>query len=320
MNHARVARSVLVLLMLLAAAAPRATAAAAAPPLSVPEYVARLDVLTALVAAPHDPSGRPSAGEIPQVWRVDGSLRVFDIPTGLVRRDLRAWQARRDEAARERLLNHLHLLRSEAASFERPAADRVAERALLTGILKADEFRNVHGPTWLDRLRQRVLELVARLLGRLFERSAIPAIGNVLVYVLIALAVVVLAVWTFRFLRQTAAADTVLPERIIAPTREWPLWLADAQAAAARGSWRDAIHLTYWCAVSFLEAKGAWRPDRTRTPREYLRLLPASSDDRTLLAALTRRFELVWYGTEPADAQAFADSIANLKNLGCPTG
>ena len=99
---------------------------------------------------------------------------------------------------------------------------------------------------------------------------------------------------------------------------DWPLWLAEAQAAAARGSWRDAIHFTYWCAVAFLEAKGAWRPDRARTPREYLRLLPPSSDDGATLAALTRRFELVWYGNANADAQAFAESIANLKKMGCP--
>jgi hypothetical protein len=70
--------------------------------------------------------------------------------------------------------------------------------------------------------------------------------------------------------------------------------------------------------VAFLEAKGAWRPDRARTPREYLRLLPASSDDGATLAAITRRFELVWYGNASADAEAFAESVANLKKMGCP--
>ena len=78
------------------------------------------------------------------------------------------------------------------------------------------------------------------------------------------------------------------------------------------------MHLTYWCAVSFLEAEGAWRPDRTRTPREYLRLLPPATNHGAMLAALTKRCELVWYGTVHADANAYAESIDNLKSIGCP--
>jgi hypothetical protein len=299
---------------------------AAEPPLSMSEYIERLDSLIAAVErSTDDPSSLTSVGELPNAWRVDGSPRVFDIPTAPVRRDLRAWRTRRDAAARDRLLNTLRELRSDAVSFERSAVDSAATRARLLDILAADEFRDVHGPTWIDRLQQRIFELIARVLGRALERSSIATIGNAIVYALVALAVLVLALWAYRFVRRTAATETlanIAPGYAAPSTREWTAWLTDAQAAAARGSWRDAIHLIYWCAVSFLEAKGAWRPDRARTPREYLRLLAASrdfGDSAAPMAALTRRFELVWYGTGDADAQAFADSIANLKNMGCPT-
>jgi len=299
---------------------------AADPPLSMPEYIERLDTIIAAVdASAGDPSSLVPVGDLPYAWRVDGSSRIFDIPTASARRDLGAWRTRRDAAARDRLLNTLRTLRSEAASFEQPAADSGALRARLHDVLRGDEFRGIHGPTWRDHLQQRIFELIARVLGRALDRSSIATIGDAIVYVLIAIAVAVLALWAYRFVRRTAASETahIAPAAAAPPKRDWTAWLADAQAAAARGSWRDAIHLIYWCAVAYLEANGAWRPDRARTPREYLQLVASSGDfsnGAASMAALTRRFELVWYGAGDADAQAFAESIANLKNLGCPTG
>jgi hypothetical protein len=308
----------MVVFWLLVIAAGNATAAE--PLVSIPEYVAQLDALTAALAADSGTSSRAATlvEALPRTIRVDAATRIFDIPTESIRHEFRAWQTRHDAAALRRLQNTVHTLRSEAARFEEPAATATAQRALLTGILNRTEFRNVHGPTWIDRLRQRAFELFVRLLFRLFQPSAIPTISSILVYGLMAVAVVALGLAAYRFIRRSAAAETMPSRRPTASPMGWPLWLAEAQAAAARGSWRDAIHFTYWCAVAFLEARGAWRPDRARTPREYLRLLPSSSDDGATLAALTRRFELVWYGNADADAQAFAESIANLKKMGCP--
>jgi hypothetical protein len=299
-------------------AAVRATAAE--PPVSISEYIAQLDALTAALDADSDTSSRAATlvEALPRTIRVDAATRIFDIPTESIQDEFRAWQIRHDAAALRRLQNSLHTRRSEAARFEEPAAAGAAPRALLTGILNGTEFRNVHGPTWIDRLRQRAFELLVSLLVRLFQPSAIPTISSILVYGLMAVAVVALGLATYRFIRRSVATETMPSRRPTASPMGWPLWLAEAQAAAARGSWRDAIHFTYWCAVAFLEAKGAWRPDPARTPREYLRLLPTSSDDGATLAMLTRRFELIWYGNANADAQAFAESIANLKKMGCP--
>ena len=55
--------------------------------------------------------------------------------------------------------------------------------------------------------------------------------------------------------------------------REWQLWLKDAQAMAAKGQWREAIHFIYWASIARLESRRLWPADRARTPREYLALL-----------------------------------------------
>jgi hypothetical protein len=99
--------------------------------------------------------------------------------------------------------------------------------------------------------------------------------------------------------------------------RGWRIWLAEARAAAQSGNWRDAVHLAYWAGISLLETQGAWRPDSARTPREYLRLIPEANPHRPTLSSLTRKFELVWYGGQPADEQVFAQTLEELEKLGC---
>jgi hypothetical protein len=93
--------------------------------------------------------------------------------------------------------------------------------------------------------------------------------------------------------------------------------MAEARAAAAKGEWRDAIHLAYWAGISFLERQGHWKPDRARTPREYLRLLSSASEHRDTLTGLTRIFEVTWYAKRGANEAAFSQTLAALEKLGC---
>jgi len=311
--------AVLLLLTWFCSAVVRAQGAPEPPTLSISEYIAQLDGLAAAIrSGDHPPVGR-AVDALPRAWRVKTSQRTFEVPTTGLARDVGAWRTKRDAAAHARLLGQLNTLRSEAALFVRPARDVLAERARLDDILRGRDFRGIHGPTWIDRLRQRAFELLDALLGGLLRSSAFPTISSLFVYGVVVLAVLVLTMWTYSLVRREAADETVRREEPAPIAREWSLWLADAQAAAARGHWRDGIHLAYWCAVSFLEANGAWRPDRARTPREYLRLVPPSSEARRTLAALTRQFELVWYGTDTADARAFDEAMAHLKKMGCPS-
>ena len=125
--------------------------------------------------------------------------------------------------------------------------------------------------------------------------------------------------WVHRLPDHLARKESteVIPTDLPVSAKEWAIWLAEARAAAAKGEWRDAIHLAYWAGISFLERQGFWKPDRARTPREYLRLLSASSEHRETLAALTRIFELAWYAKRGAGEADFSRTLAELEKLGC---
>jgi hypothetical protein len=169
----------------------------------------------------------------------------------------------------------------------------------------------------LDRLKQRLVEALINLMGRIFHSSSIPTISNVLVYGLMALALLAVAYWMYRTIRNNSGVEAIVPLTLTVSSKGWKIWMKEARSAAESGNWREAIHLGYWCGISFLEAQELWRPDIARTPREYLRLLPSASEHREPLRRLTRTFELVWYGTQAADANAFSETIAQLEKLGC---
>ena len=96
----------------------------------------------------------------------------------------------------------------------------------------------------------------------------------------------------------------------------WNASLADAQKAAENGEWREAIRLSYWTGIFFLEAQGLWRPDNARTPREYLRLALGSKHHNEL-RDLTRQFEAVWYGRAEAGPAIFSEFMSCLERIGC---
>jgi hypothetical protein len=289
-------------------------------PLTLAQYIQALD--DSLIGV-RDIKGDPQrasylAKNLPAAWKVEADGKIFEVSTEAVRRDLGAWQKKPETAALDLIVQHLETLRYQAAAYETLPPEIASRRSLLNGILARSEFRNVHGQTWLDRLKQRLSELLIRLLGRMFSSSAIPVISDILVYGLIGLAVLALAYWMHRSVQNSARLETIMPVSLPVSAKEWPIWIAQARAAADRGEWADAIHLAYWGGISFLEAQGSWRPDRGRTPREYLRLLPATSAHQPTLRALTVRLEGVWYGMQTAGADGFQETLAELERLGCP--
>jgi hypothetical protein len=162
------------------------------------------------------------------------------------------------------------------------------------------------------------MALLVRWLGGILRSSAVPTITRVAVYGLAALAIIVVGLALFRVLRTAAAAplQSLRPDAVPA-SRSWRQWRDDADAAAASGQWREAIHFAYWSGIAFLETEGAWRPDATRTPREYVRLLPDTAASRPPLTTLTRLLERVWYGTQPASAADFERAQVSLEEMGC---
>lgn len=311
----------LLLFLLSCVAAGAESAQPEASPLSPSEYVAELDRLLSAVKDldRHPERSADLLEQLPAVWHVDAERQKFAISPDWLRRDIHVWKASRDRSDLNRVIEGLQVRRSEAVSFQEPPLDASGARAALPRILAGREFSDVHAPTWIDRMKERVARFMFELLGRAFQSSWIPTISRLFVGGLIALAVVMLAFWMYRALRSNVAHETLRVASLPVSAKEWTTWLAEARSAADGGNWREAIHFAYWCSITFLEARGMWRPDRARTPREYLRLLPASSEHHPALTALTRCFERVWYGTDAADAEIFSQALAQLKKLGCPS-
>ncbi len=287
--------------------------------LTTAEYRAQLDQLLAS-AQQLDSSGRsvpPMLRDLPQSWRVHTEEQDFTISAEGLRQDVEKFEQKGDYSAATAIEVRIQALVHDLDGFEKSPQDVSGSREHLAAILARPEFRDVHGPTFFDRLAQKLLATILSWLGRLFRSSAIPTISEFLVYTLIGLAALALAWVVYRQITSASERENVVPIDLPVSAKSWALWLADARAAAAENNWRQAIHLAYWAGISFLEHQGTWRPDRARTPREYLRLISNSSEQRETLAALTRIFELTWYAKREADAGAFAQAMQALERLGC---
>jgi hypothetical protein len=283
------------------------------------QYGAELDRLLAATEQPAR-TGPPISQlpkELPPAWQVQAGDQKFAISTEGLARDLRRLHQRFDPELQQSIGQKLRGLRADLAGYEKAPSDISRQRAILAGIVARREFQDLHGPSWSERLKQRLVEALFFFLQRFFSLSVIPTVGRILVYCLLGVAVLVLALWLYRSLRRGAATERVVPPVLPLSAQEWTVWLSEARAAALRGNWREAIHLSYWAGICFLEMAGMWPPDRARTPREYVRLLPSASQYQPALTALTRDFEVVWYGKQEADAQAFSRALERLEQLGC---
>ena len=287
--------------------------------LTAAEYRAELDGLLAATQQLDSSGGQtPKALEqLPQSWPVHTEQRDFQISTEGLQREVRRYNSEKNLANATAIRTRLESLRREVDGFANTPLDVSAHRKALDSILARPEFNDVHGPTWTDRLKRWLLEKLFRLLRRLFRSSAIPTVGKYFVYALIGIASVALLYLAYRSIFRNPEFEEVVPKDLPVSAKEWTIWLSEARAAAARGDWRDAVHLAYWAGISFLEREGFWKPDRARTPREYLRLISAQSEQRETLNALTRIFELAWYAKREASEQTFSQTLEQLEKLGC---
>lgn len=287
-------------------------------PYSPAQYRAELDRLLNVTAQLHSGSSTPDAlHHLPQDWQVEIDQHQYAISTEGLQRDVRRYDADQTPDNAASIRQRIESLRAEVDGFEKPVRDRSAERASLAAILARPEFRDVHGLTWLQRFQQKMLRYLIRLLSKIFGTVAVPVVGKFLVYSLIAIAALALLYFVYRLLVADRRMETVVPRDLPVSAKEWAVWLAEARTAAAKGEWRDAIHLAYWAGISFLERQGYWKPDRARTPREYLRLMTTTGDQRDTLTTLTRIFEMAWYAKRDADESAFSRTLEQLEKLGC---
>jgi hypothetical protein len=225
----------------------------------------------------------------------------------------------KQQALVQEIQDHIKYLSDEAAAYEGQLPDVEHARQQVKEILARREFAKVGGPSVLDLLLAKIYNWLGRVLEKLFSvRGTSFPVAQTIIYLLIAVAVAVLAVWIIRRLMRPADA---VPQREIVPfspsAKGWRAWLAEARALGQKQEWRESVHLAYWAGIAFLEERGSWKPDRARTPREYLRLLNARAATYPALTALTRKFEVIWYGHREASQADFQDALGQLEKLGC---
>ena len=269
------------------------------------------------------PSTNEMAGlrdELPKRWTVSTPERTYSISTEPLRNQLTALSS----AAAHEWVAHLA---AEVEASSGGATESVAQaRTELDGILARQEFRSVRPPNAWDLFRQRMAAWLERLLIRLFGSIGEHPIGGRIVFWLImAAGVVCVALWLIRFLGSRDRMNSLASSRSIVAPRTWQEWIRMAREAANRGDFREAVHSAYWAGIVRLEDAGVVPRDRTRTPREYLRLvtepsageLAARPMHREPLAALTSRLERIWYANRGAGPEDFQDSLRQLEALGC---
>jgi Domain of unknown function (DUF4129) len=273
--------------------------------------------------------GAKNAGQIaelrrslPVTWMVSAGEQRIEVPTAAIREAL--WSMEKDAKKSGALLQgleaRLRLMRDDAERMgaqREDAASRAAADAKLKEILGRREFNAATGPTEMQLLQARIRRWILQTIIGLFDRLHISqATGNLIAWVVIGAATIVLFVVIYQRLKKTPerAEFRAEAEFVAGDSRHW---LQEAMRAAERGDYREAMHCGYWAAVARLEDLRLLPQDRARTPRESLRLLDRNPKEQGFLRAITGRFELIWYGYHPATAEDWGLAKEQLEKMGC---
>lgn len=252
-------------------------------------------------------NGRQIVSSLPASWVVEASGRRYSISTAPLRK-MSSEQAQR---------TWLDQLARQLESFPPAPSSPASARAQLDHVLSRREFAPVRPPAYWERLTQRIIDWIAGIIrGIVAFAKQHPTGGTILFWLAAAVAVGLLGFWLLRFWGGKRAAPlTQLEPATLGWT--WRQWALSAREARDRGDTRSAIHCAYWAAVVRLQDMQLLPRDFTRTPREYLGLVPDHEISRAPLAALTSALERFWYAARPASPADLHESLDNLEALGC---
>jgi len=286
----------------------------------VPSFAAELHRLSGML---HE---KPSVNEmtalrdsLPQRWIISTPERSYAISSQTLRNQLTALSSDKAQVWVDRLAAELDLSASPAQTSREAQAE-------LQRILARPEFAAVRPPSAWELFRQRLAAWVGRMLMRLFGGiGRHPISGAILFWFIIVAGVGAIALWMFRFFANREHMDSLPPSPSVHASRTWQEWIRVAREAAHRGDFREAVHSAYWAGIVRLEDAGVVPRVRTKTPREYLRLvtdplpgeLASHPSHREPLAVLTSRLERTWYANRGAGPDDFRESLRQLEALGC---
>ena len=264
---------------------------------------------------------------IPATWAVDAGGRRYDVPTDLLvsrlsRAERQPKYATNGPGAR---LPDALAVETGSLSGQLPAPTN-SSRAKLDRILVRSEYARTRQPSWWEKIRDRIYEVLFNALDRILSKvGGQKSLGYVLLWIVVCAAAVLIAYLISRGWFRTARREEMALQTAGTPSRSWQEWVFAAREAASRGEYRMANHCAYWAGITRLQDLGALAPDHSKTPREYLHALdkaklilpePLSSRQQALFM-LTSRLEKVWYGYQSATEADFHDSLTQLETLGC---
>jgi hypothetical protein len=291
----------------------------------LPAYIAELDRWSAAVERlGTDPgSAAELRGSLAPTWIVTTEQQRFRMSTGWLDDLLRAFEMGAEErpALRRLMQARLSAMRGEAAALDQDSESSPADEAMtkLDEILGRREFGTLRETTAWQRFQLMVQEWMLRAIGWILRPIAGSGwTGRTLLWLAIA-AAFVLAVLALRRAWMREPSESLFdPGGLPAAGERWVSFRTKAAAAASRGDYAEAVRCAYWAGVLWLGDAGVWHTDLSRTPREYLRLLPDGHARSIPLAALTRRFEDVWYRRQSGSREDFQEAMTQLEALGCP--
>ena len=252
-------------------------------------------------------SGRQIASSLPASWIVEASGRRYSISTAPLRK------MSSEKAQRTWLSQLAGQLESASTQPISPAS----ARPQLDRILSRREFAPVRPPTLWERLVQRIIDWIGGIIrGILAYAKQHPTSGTILFWLAAAVAIGFLGFWLLR-LWSGKRRTSISQFEPVTLGWTWQQWVLSAREARDRGDIRRAIHCAYWAAVVRLQDLQLLPRDSTRTPREYLGLLPDHENSHAPLAALTSALERFWYAARPAGPADLRESLDHLEALGC---
>lgn len=215
--------------------------------------------------------------------------------------------------AAERLRAYLQVLqeapkRSRAQQVQRQLAAIYADPSLRTSKSALERFLEWAGRQfesffrWLSRLFPGTLPTRLSTWDRFYQWGMIA-----LLVLLVALGSAYLLnklEWR-RWQRSSrqASGETAEPSRQLPPDEGW----ARAHSLAQQGRYREAIRFCYHATLALLAQRGLIPYDPARTNWEHLALLRAEGHKQVYerLRPLTRQFDYIWYGHQPATEEEY---------------
>jgi len=312
-------------LMALLAAVP--ARAADVQPIQPALLVADLDRLAGEVRAATTPEEASAlADRMPAEWIVQAGRDRFTVIAAPIAAALRESGRERDpakwRATRDRVAAAVEAMRTEAEGLTADGPAPPAHvRTALGEVLAAPEFRGREQYAALMGLAERIREWVRSWLRPLDDSGrALDGILRWLSWIAGAVTFAVLAALAWRLLRG-ATRDTSALARLqpAADPADARAWARRAREAAAAGDAREAVRCAYHAVLHRLDEDGAWKIEEARTPREYVRLLPAADRRHPAVAFVARLFEGTWYGGAQPGLDEAQAALGRLGELGCDT-